>query len=65
MLYADALGLKLGRLVTLSEGGAEPPPTGPVVFAAARMKTAEAPTPVEPGQLTVRVEVSATYELTR
>ena len=65
-LYAEASGLKLGRLITLSEGGAEPSPIRPVVFgvnAAMRMK--ESPTPVEPGELTVRVSVQATYELTR
>jgi uncharacterized protein YggE len=32
---------------------------------AAAKWSASAPTPVEPGELTIRVEVSAVYELTR
>lgn len=64
-LYAEASGLKLGRLITLTEGGGSSPPILRKTFAPAAARFAAAPTPVEPGQLTVQVEVSATYELTR
>jgi uncharacterized protein YggE len=63
-LYAGAAGMKLGRLVNLSEGGGYQPQPMMRTFAAAKM-SASAPTPVEPGELTIRVEVSAVYELTR
>lgn len=65
-LYASAAGMKIGRLINLSEsGGYQPPALRRVGFADARVKMAEATTPVEPGQLTVRIEVSATYELSK
>ncbi len=64
-LYAGATGLRLVRLVNLSEGGGYAPP--PVQFAKTMMRSADAaaPTPVEPGQLTVRIDVSGIYELAR
>jgi uncharacterized protein YggE len=64
-LYAEATGLRLVRLVNLSEsGGYTPtPPPRPMY----RMAVAEvaAPTPVAPGELRVRVDVTAVYELGR
>lgn len=64
-LYAEATGLRIARLVNLSEGGGySPPPPRP--YAMARMAAADAAqTPVEPGELRVRVEVSGMYELAR
>jgi hypothetical protein len=63
-LYAGAAGYRVGRLVNLSEsGGAQPLPFAPKVMAMAAR--AAAPTPVEPGELTVRVEVTGLYELAR
>lgn len=65
-LYADAAGLKLGRLINLSEaGGYQPAPVRVMAFADARVKMAAPNTPVEPGQLTVRIDVSAVYELVK
>jgi uncharacterized protein YggE len=64
-LYAEATGMKLGRLITLTEGGGYRPPVVHKTFEAAAMRVREAPTPIEPGQLTVQIEVSATYELIR
>ena len=60
-LYASATNYKLGRLVTLSEGGGYTPQP-PRPLAMARMVAAEA-TPVEPGELAVRIDVTAMYEL--
>ncbi len=62
-LYARASGYRVGRLVNLSEGGGVQPLPMAKVMSFAR--AAQAPTPVEPGQLTVRIEVSGLYELVR
>jgi uncharacterized protein YggE len=63
-LYARATGYKVGRLVNLSEGGGyTPSPPRPLPVMAARAMVAAVP--VEAGTLDVRIEVSATYELTR
>ena len=63
-LYAQASGYHLGRLISLSEdGGAAPQPPRPMMMMA-MAKSADA-TPVSPGELTLRVNVSALYELTR
>ena len=63
-LYARASGYRIGRLVNLSEGGGVQPLPMAKVMSFARAATA-AQTPVEPGQLTVRIEVSGLYELVR
>ena len=61
-LLAEAAGLHVKRLVSLSEGGAEPVPVfRRMAFAAA----ARMATPVEAGELKVRATVSAVYELER
>ncbi|HVY35377.1 MAG TPA: SIMPL domain-containing protein [Caulobacteraceae bacterium] len=61
-LYAQASGYHIVRLVNLSEGGGEQPMQPRPVFAMAK---AAAPTPVEPGELNVRIDVSAVYELAK
>jgi len=64
-LYAQAAGMKLGRIVNLSEGGGyQPAPMRRAEFADVRLKAA-ANTPVEPGELTVRIDVSAVFELVK
>lgn len=62
-LYAQALGHPVVRLVSLTEGGgyAAPPPAPPPMAFASR----KASTPVSPGEMEVRIEVSAVYELAR
>ncbi|RYF92856.1 MAG: SIMPL domain-containing protein [Caulobacteraceae bacterium] len=64
-LYAQSLGYRVARLVTFSEsGGYAPQP--PVVYASfARAEKMDASTPVEAGQLKVRIDVSATFELVK
>ncbi len=61
-LYAGASGYRVARLVSLSEeaGGAQGP-VRPLALLAGR---AEA-TPISAGELTVRVDVTGVYELTR
>lgn len=63
-LYAKATSHSVLRLVSLSEGASVMPrPPMPMAdFAAARMK---AETPVSPGEMTVRVDVTGLYELSR
>jgi hypothetical protein len=63
-LYATATGYKLGRLVTLSEGGGYSPPPPMPVYAMARMEKADS-TPVSGGELSVRIDISGVYELAR
>lgn len=64
-LYAQATGHRVGRLVTLSEGGGYTPPPPPMPPMMMRMEKADASTPIQPGQLTVRIDISGLYELTR
>lgn len=61
-LYASATAYHISRLVSLSEGGGYTPmPRAPV----AMMRMAEAaPTPVETGELKVRIDITGLFELT-
>lgn len=64
-LYARATGYRISRLVSLSEsGGYTPSPPVPMMARAVAMD-AGGSTPVAGGELSVRMNVSATYELTR
>ncbi|MDP1632671.1 MAG: SIMPL domain-containing protein [Caulobacter sp.] len=63
-LYARATGYRIARLVTLSEGGGYNPPSPMPMVSMARMDKAES-TPTEAGELTVRIDISATYELVK
>lgn len=63
-LYAQATGYRVGRLVTLSEGGGYTPPSPMPVAMMARAEKFDS-TSVSPGQLSVRIDVSGLYELTR
>lgn len=66
-LYAGALGYKVGRLVNLGEGGGYDVRPQPMMMAKmAMMDSAEAaPTPVAPGEMTLRIDLNAVYELVR
>ncbi|CAL1692501.1 26 kDa periplasmic immunogenic protein [Brevundimonas subvibrioides] len=64
-LYAQALGVELGAVRTLNEGGGYQPPQ-PMPMYAARMQMAESnSTPVAAGQLAVRIDITGTYDLGR
>ena len=63
-LYAGATGFRTGRLMNLSEGGGYSPPR-PMPMMAMRMAEAAPSTPVEAGELSVRVDVSGLYELVK
>jgi uncharacterized protein YggE len=63
-LYAEATGLRIARLVNLSEGGGySPPPPRPLFRMAAAAPAADVETSVSPGELRVRVDVTGLYEL--
>jgi uncharacterized protein YggE len=63
-LYARATGYRVLRLVSLGEGGSYTPPE-PIAVSGFMARQAVAPTPVSPGELKVRIEVTGLYELTR
>lgn len=64
-LYARATGHRVGRLVTLSEGGGYSAPPPMPMMAYARMEKAADSTPVSAGELKVRIDITGLYELTR
>jgi uncharacterized protein len=65
-LYAKATGHRVSRLVSLSEGGGYTPrPPMPMEYAAGARLQAKDSTPVQGGELTVRIDVSGLYEVTR
>lgn len=64
-LYAKAAGLKVSRILTISEsGGYYPQP--PVMYAKAAMAdmAQSAPTPVAPGEVSMNANVTVAFELT-
>jgi uncharacterized protein YggE len=56
-LYANAAGMKVGRVAAIAEKGSAPPSP---VFKAMRA----APSPIAPGEQTLRAVVTVSYELT-
>lgn len=65
-LYAEALGVRLGGIRSLTEGGGyAPPPPMPMYRMAAVAEGMDATTPVSGGELTVRVEITGVYDLER
>ena len=64
-LYARATGYKIVRLVSLGEGGGYTPSPPPMpMYAMAKREMADS-SPVSAGELKVRIDVSATYELVK
>ena len=64
-LYAGATGYRVARLINLSEGGGyQPGPVRPMMLAA-QARIQAVPTTVASGELTVRIDVNATYELAK
>lgn len=63
-LYAEALGVPLGGIRALTEGGGYAPRPPQPMYARAEM-SADVATPVSPGELTVRIDVTGVYDLLR
>jgi uncharacterized protein len=57
--YAQLSGLKLGKVISISESAGATPPT-PIPM----LRAASAPVPLEPGQQTVSFSVTVVWELT-
>ncbi len=65
-LYAQAAGYKIARLISLSEsGGYTPQPPQPKFMVRAMMADGAESTPVQGGELKVRIDVQAAYELVK
>ena len=65
-LYAEALGVQLGGIRSLNEGGGYTPQPPMPVFAMARMSSAGADsTPVSAGELSVKIEITGVYDIGR
>lgn len=64
-LYAQALGVELGAIRSLNEGGGYTPQPPMPVYAMARMESADASTPVAAGEMNVRIDITGTYDLGR
>ena len=65
-LYAQALGVDLGPVRSLTEGGGYTPEVRPqAMYARVAMDAGGASTPVSAGELTVRIDISGTYDIGR
>jgi uncharacterized protein YggE len=63
-LYASATGYHINRLVSLSEGGGYVPSPRPPIPMMAMKAAGDSGTPVETGELKVRIDVTGMFELT-
>jgi uncharacterized protein YggE len=64
-LYAQALGVPLGGIRNLTEGGGYTPRPPMPMYARAEMGADGMATSVAPGELTVRIDVTGVYDLAR
>ncbi|MGV3577732.1 SIMPL domain-containing protein [Brevundimonas sp.] len=65
-LYAQALGVELGSVRSLNEGGGyTPQPPVPMLMVRSAGYAEDASTPVAGGQLSVRIDITGTYDLGR
>ena len=63
-LYAEALGVTLGGIRSLNEGGGyQPPQPMPMMFARAAMSDSAGWTPVSGGELSVKIDITGVYDL--
>ena len=63
-LYANALGMRVHRVVAVSEGGGYAPPIPyPMAARMDAVSPASPPPPIAPGEIETRVSVGVTFEL--
>jgi uncharacterized protein YggE len=62
-LYAQATGKRVGRILSISEGGGNFPPRPYEMIAVGRAADASAQTKIEPGEQTLSVTLSVSFEL--
>ncbi|HEV2908685.1 MAG TPA: SIMPL domain-containing protein [Candidatus Eremiobacteraceae bacterium] len=60
---ASAAGVRLGAVISISVGGASPPPFAPVARMTTMAMAAPAPPPISPGTGTMTATVSVTYSI--
>ncbi len=64
-LYSQALGVELGGIRSLTEGGGYAPQPPRPMYARAEMAMDAGSTPVAAGELTVRIDITGVYDLNR
>jgi uncharacterized protein YggE len=64
-LYSQALGVDLGGIRSLTEGGGYMPQPPRPMYARAEMAMDAGSTPVAAGELTVRIDITGVYDLNR
>lgn len=64
-LYAQAAGMRVGRILSISEGGGYHPVRQIMVTARSPSAPPPPPTPIAPGELTLGVNVAMQFELVR
>lgn len=64
-LYSQALGVELGGIRSLTEGGGYSPQPPQPMYARAEMAMDAGSTPIAAGQLTVRIDITGVYDLNR
>ena len=64
-LYAQALGVGLGGIRSLSEGGGYSPQPVPMYAVRAQSMDSGSSTPVAAGELTIRIDITGVYDLMR
>lgn len=62
-IYAAAAGLKVERIVSISEAGGSPPIPYPMPVAMARAGKADSAPPVSAGELDITIDVTVTFTL--
>ena len=62
-LYAKAAGLRVKRIVSITEGGTNEPGPRPLMMVRAMKAEAADSTPVAPGEVTLGINVSLVFEL--
>ena len=62
-MYAGTLGMRVRRIVSISEGGSFGPPVPMPMMAMARMEKAQADTSISPGENTVSANLDVVFEL--
>lgn len=62
-MYADAIGLKVARIVSIDESGAGFQPPRPMMMAKAEMAMDASTTPVMPGEQTHAISLNVVFEL--
>ncbi|MHC3128156.1 membrane protein [Brevundimonas sp. GN22] len=64
-LYAQALGKPLGEIRSLTESGGYVPQPRPVMYARAASADMGGSTPIEGGELSVKIDITGVYSLSR